>query len=97
MDITQFILRLRREESAGLGRIFRELRKTPRLEMLGDIVLYKSIINTLSLNGFHIEDRSIVRHFKEMNIDDYDPSEKQQIIKDLKEGAFQSREKYLQG
>lgn len=97
MDTTQIILRLKREENAGLGRIFRQLRKMPRLEIVGDIILYKSIINTLSLNGFHVEDRSIVRHFEEMNPDDYSQSEKHQIIKDLKDGAFQSRGKYQQG
>lgn len=97
MDTTQIILRLKREENAGLGRIFRELRKIPKLEMVGDIILYKTIINTLSLNGYLIEDRSVVRHFKEVNTYDYDQSEKREIIKDLKDGAFQSREKFHKG
>lgn len=65
--------------------------------MVGDIILYKTIINTLSLNGYLIEDRSIVRHFKEIDIDDYESSEKREIIQDLKDGAFQNREKSKQG
>lgn len=95
MDIANIILRYKREENAGLGRIFRLLRRIPRLETMGDIVLYKTIINTLSLNGYLIEDRSITRHFKDMNTDDYLQEERRDIIKDLKEGASQSRVKFL--
>lgn len=95
MDIANIILRYKREENAGLGRIFRLLRRIPRLETMGDIVLYKTIINTLSLNGYLIEDRSITRHFREINKDDYLQDEKREIIKDIKEGACRSREKFL--
>jgi hypothetical protein len=94
MDITNMILRLKREDNAGLGRIFRVLRKTARLETVGDIILYKMIINTLSLNGYQMTDRSITRHFSNINPGDYNQVDKREIIQDLKNGASLCREEF---
>lgn len=88
MDITKAILRLKRQENAGIGRIFRVLRKIPRLEIIGDIVLYKSIIGTLSQNGYYVSFRSITRHFRNIDPNDYNPKERAEIIKDLKKVAY---------
>ncbi len=97
MDIEHTTLRLRSEENAGLGRIFRELRKIQRLEVLGDIILYKTIINTLSLNGYEVSERSITRHFVNIDLDDYNPEDRREIIKDLKGGSKKIYEQARRG
>lgn len=78
------ILALKERDNAGLGRIFRVLRKRKDLESLGDFVIYKRIILSLRGAGHVVLDRSIVRHFSNISKDDYLLSEKQGLLKDLR-------------
>jgi hypothetical protein len=81
----QIIIRLREKENAGLGRIFKELRKKTYLSTKADFPIFKGIIVTLSKNGHKIPDYQIRRHFNNINTEDYDSSEKLELLKDIKE------------
>lgn len=78
------------ENKAGLGRIFRTIRNYKELEGVADIPLYKRIIRILreigckGKNNWAVGNREIVRHFSNIDKEDYDLSEKRQILEDLK-------------
>ncbi len=78
------ILALKEKENAGLGRIFRELRKRKDLDALGDFVIYKRIILCLRGAGQDVTDRSITLHFSNISKEDYLLSEKHELLKDLR-------------
>ncbi|KKU79888.1 MAG: hypothetical protein UY04_C0001G0038 [Parcubacteria group bacterium GW2011_GWA2_47_7] len=86
------ILALKERDNAGLGRIFRILRKRKDLAALGDFIIYKRIILTLRGAGHEVSDRSVVRHFENVSKDDYLLPEKQQLLKDLRGAGKVQRE-----
>ena len=78
------ILYRKTKYKAGLGNIYRYIRSLKEFEGLGDCIIYKSIIVCLRKNNIEVSDRSIVRHFKDVSIEQYEASEKTQILNDLK-------------
>ena len=86
------ILALKGRGNAGLGRIFRRLRKGRDLAGMGDFIIYKRIIITLRRAGCVVANRSIVRHFENISKDDYLQSEKHELLADLKGAGLVQRE-----
>ncbi len=75
---------MKKDSNAGLGRIFRSLRRVKSLENVSDYILYKRIIITLSEAGYDLSNQSIVRHFSNVSTEEYSLAEKGLILKDLR-------------
>jgi len=84
MTDKELIIKMHTKENAGIGRIFRTLRKRSGLNTTGDFPLFKRIILTLKKEGFSIPCHQIKGHFKNIGLDDYAQSEKRELLKDLK-------------
>lgn len=96
MNEKEIILHIYNKYNAGLGKLFRILRKLPRLKNYGDIIIYKHLINTLAQAGIEISERSITRHFENVSKEDYSPEDKREIIKDIKIGADKCRSRSIE-
>ena len=83
MDDQTLIVKMKTESNAGLGRIYRTLRKMRSREPIGDYILFKRVIRILSRSGFEIPHTSIVRHFKNISTSEYETTEKHQLLEDL--------------
>lgn len=84
-NIEEIIISMKVKENAGIGRIFRTIRKLKDEENTGDYCLYSRVIITLSKNGFLIPHHQIIRHFRVINNEDYLEEEKRQLLNSLKE------------
>lgn len=80
----KIIVEMRTNKNAGLGRIFRTLRRKSYLETTGDVPLYARIIQISEKEGLGFTDEQIVKHFKNISKEEYLESEKREILKDLK-------------
>lgn len=91
-SVESIVLKMKEEQNAGLGRIFRYLRGLAILDAYGDFVIYKMIIRVLRCAGHEISDRSIVGHASNLdfyNDCDFSKSEKLEYLDDLqKSGAY---------
>lgn len=92
MEQKQLILNMKIKENAGIGRIFRHLRKLKSLTYYSDFILFKRIILRLRESGFEISDRSIVGHFRNVSSYEYAQCDKHALLSDLKSTSLLERE-----
>lgn len=76
-----------RNKKRRLRAIFLRLRGFKVFEDLSDLCLLTGIVNSLKINGLSLSKKEIYSAFAEISKNDYEKSQKRQILKDLLSGA----------